>query len=73
MHHFTNLVAAQYSPRRSDSSDDFLIHIHKYHDLSNGVVIFCVMGKKEERKKQSGDDSYKALEPDIRRYYEATK
>jgi len=24
-------------------------------------------------KKQSGDDSYKALEPDIRRYYEATK
>ena len=31
-----------------------LIHIHKYHDLSNGVVIFCVMGKKEERKKAEG-------------------
>ena len=22
-----------------------MIHIHKYHDLSNGVVIFCVMGR----------------------------
>ena len=54
MHHFTNLVAAQYSPRRSDSSDGSLIHIHKYHDLFSGVVIFCVMGKKEERKKEEG-------------------
>ena len=55
MHHFTNLVAAQYSPRRSDSSDDFLIHIHKYHDLFSGVVIFCVMGKggKKGRKKKA--------------------
>ncbi len=31
--------------REIGSSDGFLIHIHKYHDLSNGVVIFCVMGK----------------------------
>ena len=32
-----------------------LIHIHKYHDLSNGVVIFCVMGKggKKGRKKKA--------------------
>ncbi len=26
-----------------------MIHIHKYHDLSNGVVIFCVMGKNGKR------------------------
>ena len=25
-----------------------MIHIHNNHDLSNGVVIFCVMGKKPE-------------------------
>ena len=26
-----------------------MIHIHNNHDLSNGVVIFCVMGKNGKR------------------------
>ena len=52
MHHFTNLVAAQYSPRRSDSSDGSLIHIYINHDLFNGAVIFCVKGKKEEGRRK---------------------
>ncbi len=26
-----------------------LIHIHNNHDFSNGVVIFCVMGKNGKR------------------------
>ena len=43
-----------------------MIHIHKYHDLSNGVVIFCVMGRSlrgvhSRKMAPQGDECYSSL------------
>lgn len=52
---------------------DLLPHYKKYNPERCHWLSGLLLKSLDRWKKQIGDDSYKALEPDIRRYYEATK